>query len=260
MNILIIEDEAKTAKELKIMIEQLDKNLSVVNVIASVKAAIQWLKTSPPPQLIFSDIQLSDGLSFDIFHAVQSPCPVVFCTAFDHYAIQAFDVNGIDYLLKPIDENKLARSLDKYRQLRRQLANNTAAVTDQLEALLAQLRAKDYKANLLVFKNEKIIPVPVKDIAFIHSAGGVVKAYTKSNQAYFIQEVLDEMEPQLDPRRFFRANRQFIVNRDAVLMAEHYFNRRLILKLSIEVPEQIIISKVKSPELLNWLTREFFGS
>lgn len=255
MNILIIEDEIKTAKELRAMIERLDDGLRVVGVVPSVKAGTEWLRNQAPPHLIFSDIQLSDGLSFEIFRTVQVPCPVIFCTAFDHYAIQAFEVNGVDYLLKPIDENKLAGSLRKYEQMRQLMAGGALVSAQRLEMLLDQLLPTTYKSSLLVFRNEKIIPVPTKDIAFFHSAGGIVNAHTKTNQVYLIQEVLDELEPLLDPYRFFRTNRQFIVNRDVLVMAEHYFNRRLVAKLSVETPERIVVSKVKAPEFLAWMAK-----
>lgn len=253
MNILIIEDETKTAKALKAMVERLGDDLHVTGIVPSVKAGSQWLVSQPPPQLILSDIQLSDGLSFEIFRVVRPPCPVIFCTAFDHYAIQAFEANGIDYLLKPINEDKLAGSLHKYEQMRQQMGAGAPAAPQGFESLLKQLLPPAYKSSLLVFKNEKIIPLPVKDIVFVHSAGGIVQAYTKRGEAFLIQEVLDELESMLDPYLFFRANRQFMINRAAVLMAEHFFNRRLIIKLNVETPERIIVSKVKASELLTWL-------
>lgn len=254
MNILIIEDEAKTARELKSMIERLDDRLVVMGIVPSVKAAIDWFKSNPSPQLILSDIQLADGLSFEIFKSVNITCPVIFCTAFDTYAIEAFGSHGIDYLLKPIDENKLAASLRKYEQIKQWLAPKSNIDYGQLEAVLAKLQPV-YKSGLLVFSNEKIIPVKTADIAFIHSAGGIVRVYTKNKQQFLVSEVLDELEPQLDSHRFFRANRQYLVNRDVVLMAEYFFNRRLILKLNIETPEQIVISKMKAPELMEWMQR-----
>lgn len=255
MNILIIEDEAKTAKELKAMVERIGDGLRVVGIVPSVKSGIDWLRNQSPPQLILSDIQLSDGLSFEIFRTVQASCPVIFCTAFDQYAIQAFDANGIDYLLKPINEDKLATSLRKYEQMKLLFAGGTSSSGQQLETLLAQLLPTAFRSSLLVFKNEKIIPLQTKDIAFIHSVGGIVNAHTKTNQCYQIQEVLDQLEPLLDPYQFFRANRQFIINRNALVMVEHYFNRRLVAKLTVETPERVIISKVKSPELLAWMER-----
>jgi len=252
MDILIIEDEAKTAKELKTIIERLDDRMQVVDILPSVEASLEWLESHPSPQLILSDIQLSDGLSFEIFQAVDIKCPVIFCTAFDSYAIQAFEVNGIDYLLKPVDEEKLAKSLQKYEQLKQLMGVSVQPIKQQLKAFMEQL-LPSYKQHLLVFKNEKIIPLKTVDIAFIYSAGGIVKAYTKQNQCYLIREVLDELEPQLDPFCFFRANRQFMINRDVTVLAEHYFNRRLVVKLTVETPESIIVSKMKTPELLAWM-------
>lgn len=250
MNVLIIEDEAKTAKELKGMIQRLDDALTVVDIIPSVKAAIQWLQKNPPPQLILSDIQLADGLSFEIFRAVETGCPVIFCTAFDEYAIQAFETIGIDYLLKPVDEDKLAGSLRKYARMKQFLAGQAA--DPRLATLMTQLQPV-YKSGLLVFRNEKIIPVKTADIAFIYSAGGLVTLYTKGNHTYTTREVLDELELQLDPKLFFRANRQFLINRNNLLMAEHYFNRRLVVKLDVNPPERIVVSKIKAPELLAWM-------
>lgn len=254
MNILIIEDEAKTARELKNMIQRLDDKLVVAGMVPSVKAAIDWLRNNPSPQLILSDIQLADGLSFEIFQSVQISCPVIFCTAFDSYAIEAFNSYGIDYLLKPVDEDKLAASLRKYELMKKWMASRQGIDYGQLEAALAKLQT-GYKSGLLVFSNEKIIPVRTIDIVFIHSVGGNVKVYTKNRQSFLINEVLDDLELQLDPYQFFRANRQYLVNRDAVLMAEHFFNRRLVLKLNVETPEQIIISKMKAPELMAWMQR-----
>jgi two-component system response regulator LytT len=254
MNILIIEDEAKTARELKNMIQRLDDKLVITGMVPSVKAAIDWLKNNPSPQLILSDIQLADGLSFEIFQSVQISCPVIFCTAFDSYAIEAFSSYGIDYLLKPVDEDKLAASLRKYELMKQWMTPKQGIDYGQLESVLAKLQT-GYKSGLLVFSNEKIIPVKTTDIVFIHSAGGNVKVHTKNKQSFLINEVLDDLEPQLDPYQFFRANRQYLVNRDAVVMAEHFFNRRLVLKLNVETPEQIIISKMKAPELMAWMQR-----
>jgi two-component system response regulator LytT len=254
MNILIIEDEAKTARELKNMIQQLDDRLIVAGIVPSVKAAIEWFNSNPSPQLILSDIQLADGLSFEIFQNVKITCPVIFCTAFDNYAIEAFSTYGIDYLLKPVDEKKLAASLRKYEQMKQWMTSKNSVDYSKLEAMLARVQPA-YKNGILVFSNEKIIPLKTAEIGFIHSAGGVVKVHTKSRHNYHLNEVLDELEPQLDPHQFFRANRQYLVNRDVILMAEHYFNRRLVLKLNIETPEPLIISKMKAPELMAWMQR-----
>ncbi|RPE09181.1 DNA-binding response regulator [Chitinophaga lutea] len=252
MNILIIEDEAKTARELKAMAQRLHKGLQVTDILPTVKAAVAWFQNHPPPDLVLSDIQLADGLCFEIFRSVTVTCPVIFCTAFDQYAIQAFEANGIDYLLKPVDESRLAGSLRKYEQLKQVLGGQGATANDRLSALMAQLQPH-YKGSLLVFRNDKIIPVKTADMAFIHSAGGTVTVYTRDLQTYLLKETLDELEPQLDPQLFFRANRQFIIHRDALVMAEHFFNRRLVVKLDVGTPERIVVSKTKAPALLAWM-------
>ena len=252
MNILIIEDEAKTARELKAMVQGLNKGLQVTDILPTVKAAVDWFQSHPQPDLVLSDIQLADGLCFEIFRSVTVTCPVVFCTAFDQYAIQAFEANGIDYLLKPVDESRLAGSLRKYEQLKQALGGKSSAMNDRLPALLAQLQPR-YKSSLLVFRNDKIIPVKTTDMAFIYSAGGTVTVCTRDLQTYLLKEVLDELEPQLDPQLFFRANRQFIINRHALVMAEHFFNRRLVVKLDVETPERIVVSKTKASALLAWM-------
>lgn len=252
MNILIIEDEAKTARELRVMVQRLDKGLHVTDILATVKAAVDWFQSNPAPDLVFSDIQLADGLCFEIFRSVVVTCPVIFCTAFDQYAIQAFEANGIDYLLKPVDEKRLAGSLRKYKQLKQVLGGKAPATNDQLPALLAQLQPR-YKDSLLVFSKDKIIPVKTRDMAFIYSAGGTVTVCTRDRQSYQLKEALDELEPQLDPQLFFRANRQFIINRYALVMAEHFFGRRLVVRLDLETPERIVVSKVKAPALLAWM-------
>lgn len=246
MNILIIEDEVKTGKELKRLIEGLDDTIRVLGVLDSVRSATEWLNTHPAPDLIFSDIQLGDGLSFDIFLRVSSNAPVIFCTAFDEYAIQAFQANSIDYLLKPIDEERLMLSLEKYKKLQRWFDKGVLAnVATQLSS--------GYKRTILVYLREKIIPVKTSEVAYVHAAGGVVSLVTRAGHSYVCQHTMEELEGMLDPRQYFRANRQYIINREVIQDVEHYFNRRLYLKVNVQVPEKIIISKVRAAEFLQWM-------
>ncbi len=252
MNILIIEDEAKTAKELKRLLEGLDDTVRVLDILQSVKATIQWFRTHPAPDLVFSDIQLADGLCFDIHRSIPIPAPVVFCTAFDEYAIQAFQANSIDYLLKPIDENKLQFSLEKYKQLKRFFDAAPGAHSASLTSLGNQL-GNTYRRSLLVYVREKIIPVKTFDIAFFYAAHGLVNLTTRDEHRYASQQTLEQLEEVLDPRQFFRANRQFIVNRESILDVEYYFNRRLFLKTTCATPEKIIVSKIKAADFLEWM-------
>lgn len=250
--VLIIEDEIKTAKELKSLIESLREDMQVLTILPSIKAAVAWFNTNPMPQLILSDIQLADGLSFDIYRQVAIDTPIIFCTAFDEYAIQAFDANGIDYLLKPIDEEKLLRGLNKYDKQRVNQLQEDDGYKNQLDSLLQQME-RPYKSSLLIHFQEKIIPVKSTEIDFIHSESGIVTIHTKNKQRYFTNHTLDALEHMLNPAIFFKANRQFIINRDSILNIEHYFTRRLVVKLNQATPEAVIISKVKASDFLKWI-------
>jgi len=264
MNVLIIEDEIKTARELKKLVEELRDDITVVDILPSVKAAIAWFESHPGPDLIFSDIQLADGLSFDIYKNTHIHTPVIFCTAFDEYAIRAFEANGIDYLLKPVDENRLQQALDKYEKLKATFSIEKNDYEKKLANLLTQF-TNTYKSTLLIHFQEKIIPVKTTDISFIHYNNGIVSVYIgrrspgegdlNSPNKYIVPSTLDELETQLHPDLFFRANRQFIINRNAIINVEHYFSRRLIVRLNSTTPENIIISKVKAAEFLQWMEK-----
>jgi DNA-binding LytR/AlgR family response regulator len=255
MNVLIIEDEVKTGKELKRLIEGLDDTIRVLGILNSVTSAIEWFRTHPSPDLIFSDIQLGDGLSFDIYRAVELKAPVIFCTAFDEYAIQAFQANSIDYLLKPVDEERLQSSLGKYKKMKTWFdggEGRPGGYAAGLTNVAAQLSGA-YKRTILVYLREKIVPVRTGEIAFIHAANGLVNLVTRQNHGYVCQYTMEQLESMLDPRQFFRANRQFLVHREVIQDVEHYFNRRLYVKIAVPVPEKIIISKIKAAEFLQWM-------
>jgi DNA-binding LytR/AlgR family response regulator len=251
MKVIIIEDESKTAKELKGMLQDLDSEISVEAILPSVSSAVRWLKENPAPELIFSDIQLGDGLSFEIFREVHTEAPVIFCTAFDEYAIRAFEANSIDYLLKPIEEDMLQRSLEKYFRFKEHLINGTRYASN-LNKVLLQMDAA-YKQNILVHHREKIIPIRVADIQFIYASDGAVYLYTHNDKNYPVQYTIEQLESMLNPQHFFRANRQFIINRDAIQNIEHYFNRKLFVTTKCPTPEKIIVSKIKAQPFLKWI-------
>lgn len=251
MNILIIEDEIKTANEIKLMVQSLREDCKVVDILPSIKAAIKWFDANEPPDLILSDIQLADGLSFEIYNSIHVNAPIVFCTAFDRYTIPAFETNGIDYLLKPVEEEKLLQSLNKFDKLKRMFSAGHSQYEAKLAGLLKQLQP-GYKSTLLVHFQDKIIPLKTDDIQFIYAVGGIVTAHTRQNK-HLLSLTLDELEQQLSPRQFFKANRQFIIHRNAIDTVEYFFTRRLVVHLSCAVPEKIIVSKVKAPELLHWM-------
>lgn len=248
MKVLIIEDEPKAAQELKRLIECLRPEIHILAMTGSVEETLHWMNLNPAPDLIFSDIQLADGMSFDIFRQCPIACPVIFCTAFDEYAITAFETNGIDYLLKPIEQHKLERSLAKYKQFREMFNYN-----NQLRQVLERL-SQQYVRTLLIHHKEKIIPVSTDDISYLHLENGIVYIQLDQHQ-YSTSYNLDELERILDPEQFFRANRQFIIHRKAVLNMEQYFSRKLLLRLKVPTPEPIIISKGKASTFLSWLRR-----
>lgn len=251
ITVLIIEDEIKTARELQKNIEKTFDDVLVITILASITDSVRWLKENAEPDIIFSDIQLADGLSFEIYKRVSVKSPIIFCTAFDEYAIDAFKTFSIDYLLKPIDEEKLIQSINKYKLLKQTFAETSAS--ENIQKFLESNTSQQYKKTILIHHQEKIIPIKTETIAYFHYELGNVYLQTLEGKKYFINQTLDEIENTVNPHVFFRANRQFIINRTALLTIENYFTRRLLVKLTIPTSEDIIVSKTKSPLLLKWI-------
>jgi two-component system LytT family response regulator len=250
MKVVIIEDEVKAARELEKMLHQIDDTMDIEAVIDSVEQAIKWFGSNTHPDLIFSDIQLSDGLSFDIFRQTEIKSPVIFCTAYDEYLLNAFDTNAISYLLKPLESEKLEKAIEKFNSLKSVFTIGLSG--SNILGLLRGLK-QNYKSSLLVNHREKIIPVQIKEIAFFYLVNNVVQAFTLNGQKYFLSSSLDELEQSIDPSLFYRANRQFFINRSCILNVERFFARKLVVKLLVEAPETIIVSKAKATEFLQWL-------
>ncbi|MCF3107745.1 LytTR family DNA-binding domain-containing protein [Niabella sp. CC-SYL272] len=251
MNIVIIEDEAKAANGLKKIIENGIPGACVPAILGSVKSSLDWFQKNAMPDLIFSDVQLSDGLSFEIFKQADISCPAIFCTAYDQYAIDAFTANGIDYLLKPIDEEKLVRAVQKLQKLKSHFqppAKPALSIQKAADQIITQP-----KSALLVYYRDNIIPLKVTEIRLIYAVGGIVRIYAAGDKLYFINETLDELEAQLPTTLFFKANRQFIINKELILSVHQHFGRKLSIKMKCEVPETIVVSKAKASEFLKWL-------
>lgn len=248
--ILIIEDEAKTARELANMLGHIDDTIHILAILDSVEQSLQWLANNPQPDLIFSDIQLADGQCFDIYRQTTVSSPIIFCTAFDEYLMHAFDTNAVSYLLKPVTREKLEKALDKFQAFKSAFRKEHTPAN--LPGLLQQLQS-GYKTALLVYEKEKIIPIQVKDIAYFHLDKTTLNITTLSSQKYYLSSTLEELEQMIDPSLFFRANRQFLINKSAVASAERFFARKLVARLLVDTPEVIVISKAKSPEFLKWL-------
>ncbi|OMP76680.1 MULTISPECIES: LytTR family DNA-binding domain-containing protein [unclassified Chitinophaga] len=243
LRVAIIEDEPATARNLRHMLQDIAPEIEVLTILPGVAESVAWLNDNMQQcELLFMDVRLSDGLSFDIFSQVNVTLPVIFVTAYDDYALQAFKANGIDYILKPFDESELKQSLQKYNRLR----DNS-----KMQQLVAQF--KSYKQSFLVHNRDKLIPLSAGNIAWFYTANELVYAGTVDNKQYIIDFTMEQLQQQLDPAVFFRANRQFIVQRGAIQEVDFYFNGRLALKVHPAPKEQILISKARVPEFKNWM-------
>ncbi len=250
MKILIIEDEKVTADDLVYCIKEVRPDFTVIKIVASIRAAVDFLQTNPSIDLIFSDIQLNDGLSFEIFKTVQIDVPVIFCTAYDEYALNAFDTNGIAYLQKPFSSETIEKSINKFEKLTKQNDNRLTKLLQYME----KSSMSKASPSVLVYQADKIIPVLLSDVALIYLKNGIVKLHTFDNQIFVVTETLDELF-KINNSDFFRANRQFLVHHKAIKNASKYFNRKLSLHLHIPFEEKIIISKEKASTFLDWLAQ-----
>lgn len=253
MNVIIIEDESGVAQNLVDILGEIDPGIQVLEIIESVKDAITWLGENPDPELGFFDIRLADGDSFEIFEKMEVNFPIIFTTAYDEYAIKAFKVNSIDYLLKPIDKKSLAAALDKYEAFYKRDA--TFDNTILLKAI-EQLRLADekkFRKSFLVYIRDQIVPISVQDIAYFYLENEAVYCVTFNNEKFVIDQTLDRISSQTDPEVFYRANRQYIISRNAVKSVSQHFNRKLKLQLSPSPKEDVFISKTKVTEFKEWL-------
>jgi DNA-binding LytR/AlgR family response regulator len=251
MRVLIIEDERKAAQELKSLVLGLRPDWYIVGILSSAADAIDWFRENKEPDLVFSDIQLADALCFHIYETVDVQCPIIFCTAFDEYAIQAFETSGIDYLLKPVDKGRLEQSLKKLDGLRAAFHPGDGARYADIGRLLERI-APVGERTILVHHKDKIIPVKHTGIAFFQYENGYVTVKLLDGSVYAVSQGIDEVEQTTDPRLFYRANRQFLINRHAIRDIERSFARKLVVKLTVAA-SAIVVSKAKSSDFLGWL-------
>lgn len=250
MKALIVEDEIMAAKALQKLLAKVSPDTEVMAVIETIEESVAWLKENLMPDLIFMDIHLADGSSFAIFDEINVTCPVIFTTAYDEYALKAFEVNSIDYLLKPISKDDLERAMHKYENLK--VARTEGNV--DLQALITQIEAMrpKYKSYFLLPERDKLIPLQVSDIAFICIDEKMVKIVSLDRKTFYSNQTLDDLLVQLDPEQFFRANRQYIVSRKAVKDVSVWFGNKLALNLVIETPDKVVISKARVSEFKTW--------
>ena len=241
MNILIIEDETAAAVNLQAILRSIDPSFQIITVLESIEEGVEYFedKTQPTPDLVFMDIHLADGESFRIFDSVEIKSPIIFTTAYDEYALRAFKVNSIDYLLKPIKADDLQRALEKFARLS---GAEQSSYQSRIETLIESSR-QEYQRVFLVHFKDKIIPLNIDDVAYFYTSNEKVTAFTFNGDKYAVDRTLETLQSNLPEMEFFRANRQFIVARKAVKDIAVWFGSRLSLNLMVEIPEKIIISK-----------------
>lgn len=252
MHILLLEDEEPAAKRLQKMLKEIEPAAVLPENIVSVASAIQWLQHHPMPDLIISDIQLADGLSFQIFKTIQTLCPVIFTTAYDQYAIDAFKVNSIDYLLKPVKKEALAAAIEKYKNLAQQKQTTLPDINKLIEAMSAGSQSK-YKKRFAVKYGEHLKTINIEEVAYFYTEDKINFLVTKEGRRYTIDFNLDTLEEMLDPNVFFRINRQYIISVHSIAEMFTYSKSRVLVKLNPPAKHETIVSTERSGDFKLWL-------
>lgn len=254
MEIVIVEDEIIAAQTLQRLICEIRNDFRIVTVLQSVEESVEWFNTHQTPDLIFMDIHLADGSSFSIFQKCQIDCPVIFTTAYNEYALEAFESNGIDYLLKPIGKTRLAKAITKFDTMSSR-SNNNELVSRLFKMLNENQQTK--KSHFLVPYKDKLIPLAVNDIAYFYAEMKVAKAVTFNGSSYLIDHSLDELMRIINPEHFFRVNRQYIVSHKAIKDLSVWFMGKLSVNLSIPITTKIFVSKGRAQKFKAWYTKDF---
>ncbi len=251
MRILIVEDEPKAASLMKELVESYDPKNEVVAIFDSIEGTLSYLKTKKV-DLFFMDIQVADGLSFEIFKKTTIVSPVIFCTAYDRYALEAFKSNGIDYILKPFQERDISNAFKKLEQIRG-VNLISDEVIDQITKLIQP--PKEFNSAFLIKTIDKIYPVAVNEIAYALLENGITHLVTFKNEKHIILKTIDEIEASLDPHFFFRINRQMIIERSVIAVIEPFFNRKVALKLKLPIADKPVVSRLKVSSFLRWMEK-----
>lgn len=249
---VIIEDEQMTAEDLAVILLQLPYGIIIRKILSSVKEAVEYFQDHGQPELIFCDIQLGDGRSFDIFKLVDSNAPVIFCTAFNDYALEAFTNNGVGYVLKPFSKRSVKEAIDRFQSLKKNMQNSAGLIPSfSNNGILSNSHALK-ASTILVTRQDRIIPVKIADIALFGVEHKSTRLITKTNQDYMVSHTLEELE-LLCGVDFYRANRQYLINRSAVTEVLQYNARKLFVRLNIEGTFDLTIPKAKVSDFLSWL-------
>lgn len=252
MKFIIIEDEKPNANRLRKIVEQIDPSFEVVDILDTVAGTVTWFEQNPHPEVALMDIRLADGLSFDIFSQVKISSAVIFTTAYDEYAIQAFKVNGVDYLLKPVEKEELQEAIHKVKRTQLSAAGNP-----YLDELLAYVKRKDvqYRSRFLFPYKDGYKTINAADIDMIYSEDKNTHLVLQNGALQMASQTLEELEEQLDPDQFFRANRQYIININSLDSIHNHFHGKLKVVIRNQAQHEILISKEKAPLFKQWLDR-----
>ncbi len=248
MKVLILEDETLAGQKIQNLLNEIDGTLVVLDVLKSVESAKEWFDNNEQPDLVISDIRLLDGLSFELFETIDYHNPVIFTTAYDQYAIKAFEVNSVDYLLKPIQKEKLATALKKVK-------NKTETATIQYQDIINIMKSQqvEYKSRFMIKAGHKILAIPIEKIAYFYSLNKLTYIISTDNKKYPCDQTLEVIDQQLDPKLFFRANRKYIVKFEAISEIHPYFKGRIKINLTPEAEDEIVISSERTPDFKKWL-------
>jgi DNA-binding LytR/AlgR family response regulator len=250
MKVLIVEDETVAYTNLKKIISEIDSTIEVVGNTESVRQTVAWLQLSPTlPDLIFMDIHLSDGSAFNIFNQITVETPIVFTTAYDEYAIAAFKVNSVDYLLKPIEVEAVRQALDKFHRVNRQ---DIFQYLTELPKLISS--QEQYSHKILIPINDKLLPVALDSVSCFYTTNEKTTVILNDGKTYPYKRTLDSIIQSLNPRLFFRVNKQYIVSKQSVVNITIWFDSRLFITLNVETPERIFVSKNRAAEFKHWMT------
>ncbi|MCC8197688.1 MAG: LytTR family DNA-binding domain-containing protein [Tannerellaceae bacterium] len=250
MKILIVEDETAAYENLAEILLGIDPGIDILGNTESINQTVNWLQKHPNPDLIFMDIHLSDGTAFSIFETVTVETPIIFATAYDEYAIEAFKVNSIDYLLKPIKVEELKRSLEKFSKWTQQDRLNYISQVSQLAP------GPKYRDKIPIPYKDKLLPVNLKEVSFFYTSDKSTRVYMKDGSSYAYSRTLEQIFTSLNPADFIRANKQFIIARDSVTNITIWFDSRLLITLDVTTPEHIYVSKNKAAEFKTWMVSE----
>lgn len=256
MKILIIEDESRAANQLQNMLATCDFSYELLNIIDSIEDAVSWFQTNKMPDLVFMDIQLADGLSFEIFQKVEVEAPIIFTTAFDQYAIQAFKVNSIDYLLKPIQKDDLQVALQKFEKSNQKSTVEPAILKQLLASIQIQTETKNTskRSGLLVKEGAGFVQMKISDLLYVYSEDSITFGVTTSKR-YIIDETIDQLFTSLDQEEFYKINRGQIVAKRAIEKIHPYFNHRVKLSVLQERDQEFIVSRQKTSDFKSWMNR-----